>query len=219
MLRLAGIPARLVGGYLGGVYNDMGGYYTVSEDMAHVWVEVYIAGRGWQTVDPSRWAVNFADVGSALDKGERGRLKMYLDAFGYFWNRAVISYDLEQQIQLISSANLQLRQFRVMPHVSSRPFLLLVAVILLALVVFLGKVTKKSPEERIISQFLKLMGKNYRLDNVGSETGLFDLAKKINDPEVHRFVSLYGTAVYHDRGLTAEEIRTLQEILKSLKKH
>jgi protein-glutamine gamma-glutamyltransferase len=218
MLRLAGIPARLVGGYLGGVYNDMGGYYTVSEDMAHVWVEAYIGGRGWQTVDPSRWGVNFADVSAARDKGERGRLKMYLDALGYFWNRAVISYDLEQQIQLISSANLQLRQFRVMPHVSSRPLLLLVVVILLVVVVRMGKGKKKSPEERIISRFLKLMGKNYRLDNVGSETGLFDLAKEIDDPRVHRFVSLYGTAVYHDRGLTAEEIRTLLEILKSLKK-
>jgi hypothetical protein len=105
-----------------------------------------------------------------------------------------------------------------MPHVSARSLLLLVAVILLALIACLGKGKKKSPEEKIISQFLKLMGKNYRHDNVGSETGLFDLAKEIDDPRVHRFVSLYGTAVYHDRGLTAEEIRTLREILKSLKK-
>ncbi|MEI6826125.1 MAG: DUF3488 and transglutaminase-like domain-containing protein, partial [Desulfuromonadales bacterium] len=39
LLRLAGVPCRLVGGYLGGEYNEMGGYYIVTEDKAHVWVE------------------------------------------------------------------------------------------------------------------------------------------------------------------------------------
>ena len=34
LLRLAGQPTRMVGGYLGGVYNKLGGYYTVTEDMA-----------------------------------------------------------------------------------------------------------------------------------------------------------------------------------------
>ena len=31
ILRGAGVPARLVGGYLGGEYNELGGYFLVSE--------------------------------------------------------------------------------------------------------------------------------------------------------------------------------------------
>ena len=44
-LRLAGLPARLVGGYYGGDYNDMAGYYVITEERAHVWVEVWIRGK------------------------------------------------------------------------------------------------------------------------------------------------------------------------------
>jgi protein-glutamine gamma-glutamyltransferase len=45
-LRLAGLPTRLVGGYYGGDYNEMAGYYVVTEERAHIWVEVWIEGQG-----------------------------------------------------------------------------------------------------------------------------------------------------------------------------
>ena len=51
LLRLSGIPARLVGGYLGGEYNDLGGYYVVTENRAHVWVEAYLEGEGWVRIE------------------------------------------------------------------------------------------------------------------------------------------------------------------------
>ena len=63
LARSAGIPARLVGGYLGGEYNDAGGYYLVTESMAHVWVEVYIDGKGWLRIDPSGFASNAGSRG------------------------------------------------------------------------------------------------------------------------------------------------------------
>ena len=53
MLRETGIPARLVGGYRGGYYNAAGGYYMVLQKNAHVWVESYIADRGWLRLDPT----------------------------------------------------------------------------------------------------------------------------------------------------------------------
>ncbi|HBA71071.1 MAG TPA: DUF3488 domain-containing protein, partial [Geobacter sp.] len=62
LLRGAGVPCRLVGGYVGGDYNQLGGYYLVSEDMAHVWVEAFIEGRGWLRIDPSSFATNAGEV-------------------------------------------------------------------------------------------------------------------------------------------------------------
>ena len=47
MLRVAGIPSRMVGGYRGGYYNEVGKYYLVPQKNAHVWVEAFVPQRGW----------------------------------------------------------------------------------------------------------------------------------------------------------------------------
>lgn len=53
LMRAAGIPARIVTGYLGGTLNPYGNYWIVRQADAHAWVEIWIAGRGWQRVDPT----------------------------------------------------------------------------------------------------------------------------------------------------------------------
>lgn len=42
LLRLMGVPARVVGGFKGAIWNNYGNYYIVTNSMAHVWVEAYI---------------------------------------------------------------------------------------------------------------------------------------------------------------------------------
>jgi hypothetical protein len=56
VLRAWGFPTRLVSGYLGGSFNDQGDYFSVSEDDAHVWIELW-NGQEWQRVDPTLWIV------------------------------------------------------------------------------------------------------------------------------------------------------------------
>ncbi len=53
MLRLHGIPARVVEGYTPGVYDQTSGKYVVSEKNAHAWVEAYFAGFGWIEFEPT----------------------------------------------------------------------------------------------------------------------------------------------------------------------
>ncbi len=53
MMRMAGIPARVVTGYQGGEINPVDGFFTVRQADAHAWSEVWIAGRGWMRVDPT----------------------------------------------------------------------------------------------------------------------------------------------------------------------
>jgi len=53
LMRLAGIPARVVVGYLGGEYNDLGDFFLVRQADTHAWCEVWLPESGWTRVDPT----------------------------------------------------------------------------------------------------------------------------------------------------------------------
>ena len=53
LMRAAGVPARVVTGYLGGSWNRYGGYLYITQSDAHAWAEVWLEGRGWTRVDPT----------------------------------------------------------------------------------------------------------------------------------------------------------------------
>jgi len=53
LMRAAGIPARVVGGYQGGDWNPVGGYLIVRQSHAHAWSEIWLPGSGWTRVDPT----------------------------------------------------------------------------------------------------------------------------------------------------------------------
>jgi len=93
MLRSLGIPARYVGGFLSGEYNDVGGDYIVRESDAHTWVEVYFPGYGWITFDPT-------PPGNDQHNGLFSRLGLYWDWFQFAWSEWVVNYDFTHQITL-----------------------------------------------------------------------------------------------------------------------
>lgn len=102
MLREEGIPARMVGGYLGGTYNENGNYYLVRQESAHTWVEVYLEGRGWLRMDPTPPSQGPAATPDTAS-GAAGRSLMFMDALRLRWYASVIGYDLEKQTELLSS--------------------------------------------------------------------------------------------------------------------
>jgi len=53
MLRMTGIPARVVSGFSPGARNRDTGEYRVRDLDAHSWVEVYFSDIGWVTFDPT----------------------------------------------------------------------------------------------------------------------------------------------------------------------
>jgi hypothetical protein len=53
MLRMVGIPARVVSGFAPGTLDSDRDLYTVHDTDAHSWVEVYFRGIGWVTFDPT----------------------------------------------------------------------------------------------------------------------------------------------------------------------
>jgi transglutaminase-like putative cysteine protease len=53
MMNVLEIPARVVGGYLGGEHNPYGNYLTIRQSYAHAWVEIFHPKNGWVRVDPT----------------------------------------------------------------------------------------------------------------------------------------------------------------------
>ncbi len=93
MLRLLGIPSRLVNGFLPGEYNDISGLYLVRASEAHSWVEAYFPAYGWVTFDPTPSAGTEA-------RSSGNRLSLWLDALQSFWVDWVVNYDFARQFTL-----------------------------------------------------------------------------------------------------------------------
>ncbi|CAG1771546.1 partial Protein-glutamine gamma-glutamyltransferase, partial [uncultured bacterium] len=53
LMRVAGIPSRVITGYQGGNFNEVGHFLEVRQANAHAWTEVWIANKGWVRVDPT----------------------------------------------------------------------------------------------------------------------------------------------------------------------
>jgi len=93
MMRLAGIPSRIVTGYQGGWYSELGNYLLVRQSDAHAWVEVWLPGRGWTRVDPTA-AVSPLRVA----QGSRGALAAPRHWLDFDWIRSVRNgFDLVEQ--------------------------------------------------------------------------------------------------------------------------
>lgn len=119
MLRLAGIPARLVGGYQGGEWNAYESYMLIRQFEAHAWVEYWQQGVGWVRLDPTAFVAperieqsfdqvfaddaNFAsDSRTSLIRWEKrwswlGEIRLRYDAVNYRWHKWVLGYHDSQQ--------------------------------------------------------------------------------------------------------------------------
>ncbi|MEW6982841.1 transglutaminaseTgpA domain-containing protein [Colwelliaceae bacterium 6471] len=123
LMRAAGIPARMVTGYLGGEYNPQGQYYSIFQYDAHAWSEVWIAGKGWQRVDPTaavspdRVEKGFSAIlaqQQSLLSNDFFNLQRYqqfswlndvrlqLEAIDYQWTKWVIGFTAQRQYDLLT---------------------------------------------------------------------------------------------------------------------
>lgn len=119
VLRLMGIPARMVAGYQGGE-NLQPNVLSVYQYDAHAWVEAWLDGRGWVRFDPSavvapariqlglQHAVE-KDVFLANNQLARlqqlpliAELRNLYSLMDYQWSRWVLGFDAERQQNLLA---------------------------------------------------------------------------------------------------------------------
>ncbi|WP_248806324.1 DUF3488 and DUF4129 domain-containing transglutaminase family protein [Pseudomonas sp. MWU13-2100] len=122
VLRAAGVPARMVAGYQGGELNPAGHFLTVRQFDAHAWVEYWQDGQGWRSVDPT-YAVAPQRIDQGLEQALAADedmlgasslsllryqrltwlndLRQSWDNLNYAWQRRVLGYQGDQQLQLL----------------------------------------------------------------------------------------------------------------------
>lgn len=112
MVRSQGIPARLVSGYRGGLWDASDQSYTVTNDMAHIWTEVYFPGIGWVSFDPSPRAAE--PEGFSLESLRRNYARYLLKA-RMLWLRRVVAFQPEEDGVILR--NVAIRTFRTIGNV------------------------------------------------------------------------------------------------------
>lgn len=119
LMRVAGIPARVVVGYHGGEYNRLGNYVIVHQSDAHAWTEVWIKDTGWLRVDPTdviapdRISSGFSSylesqADNALNAGGSStaalglreimrEFRLVWDSINYQWDLRVLNFNEDEQ--------------------------------------------------------------------------------------------------------------------------
>jgi transglutaminase-like putative cysteine protease len=116
MMRVAGVPARVVTGYLGGEWNSIGGYLIVRQSDAHAWTEVWLEGDGWVRIDPTGIVSPgrlergvFETIPDSLPAASRLlrsspfllRMQLVWDGANHWWRERVVEFNERSQINLL----------------------------------------------------------------------------------------------------------------------
>src|SRR5690606_26770165 len=116
LMRAAGLPARVVTGYLGGTWNPVGEYFAVRQADAHAWAEVWLEDQGWVRFDPTamvapermqRGLLEFlpgarSAAGALVQDTDWLRtLRDTWDAAGSWWQLRVVQFNAARQRNLL----------------------------------------------------------------------------------------------------------------------
>jgi transglutaminase-like putative cysteine protease len=182
LMRLAGIPARVVVGYLGGEYNDLGRFFLVRQADTHVWCEVWLPDSGWTRVDPTSVVApgrTSLDLNSFLERraasGEMGtrrsafvrqlarsaiftNIRLAWETLNYEWDTRLIGFDADVQEALLASVGIANRG----------PVLLIIEILVVAaalLVVYAGwmQLRTRSRGDRVKALYERFCRKAARL--------------------------------------------------------
>jgi transglutaminase-like putative cysteine protease len=225
MLRMAGVPARLVAGYRGGVYNEAGGYYMVQEQNAHVWVEAWDSEKKvWVRHEPTPAGTVLSSALSSYDT-----FSMYLDLLDYQWSK-LINYNWDTQIDLARNlrdvlhnprASLPPTQdgFRRLGAALSFPATVLaVLAACVALFILVHTLKKRRPEIVLLNDFLRAMRRNgYRRHE---SEGLSEFLERVDDANLRilalPFVRNFEGCYYRDRPMDSELHQKLRQRIKKI---
>ncbi len=117
LARAAGVPARLVTGFKGGVWNETSGNISVKNSDAHAWAEVWEEGLGaWLRVDatpgaqltpPGELESHNIDATFQMERDSGWSARM--DGLRIFWYRQIVSFDQTSQLELMRETKDKMR--------------------------------------------------------------------------------------------------------------
>ncbi len=242
LMRAAGIPARVVVGYLGGEFNKSGEYYSVYQRDAHAWSEVWLAGQGWLRIDPTA-AVDISRVelgiyGSLFDEQRElsgglgwvndiansrwvSNLSSLLDAVDYQWTKWVIGYNATTQLKLLTDWFGDYSLVKIAVFIC---FIIAGTVVFLLLVNLRNQRQHQTVHVKYMNklrEFLKKKGCSIELSDTGEV--LVEKAAGINGDlrrPVANFVNIFRKIEYCDNALKikSNNIQLLKKQWKDIRK-
>ncbi|WP_448587356.1 transglutaminase family protein [Thermocrinis sp.] len=208
LLRLMGIPSRVVGGFMGALWNPYGNYHVVTNSMAHVWVEAFIENR-WVRVDttPSYQSPGVRRIST---------LSMLRDAIISFWYTNVVGFSAEKQINIFKTFGKGIKwsaKKENLTVLSKYILLTIVAVSLLYFALLYYRRLKKTPENLYIKlkEILKCEDEPERLLERFKGSDLY--------PYVEYIVRLYQRHKYSNYRVYPDEVLRGYGVLKELKRN
>ena len=218
MLRMAGIPSRLIGGYRGGVYNETGGYYAVFEESAHAWVELWDEeNTSWVRYDPTPHA-QFSDSG--LQTEIYGFWESYLDLLDYHWTKFVLNYNLEIQVEVLSSVKSFIsnpKAFELKGSFEHLPLIAGIAALIVIGVYFYWRMINRNKGEVLLHKFILIMKRKGFYKH--KSEGLHEFSDRL--PEMERikampFIERFEEHYYKEKEFDETTVKILYENLRKI---
>jgi transglutaminase-like putative cysteine protease len=170
LMRIAGIPSRVVVGYHGGEFNQLGQYMIVRQSDAHAWCEVWLRDKGWLRVDPTDMVDSGFDSyieGHPTDPAAAARVSSTLlgwreimreamlawDSMNYEWDLRVLNFDEDNQRSFFSIIGL--RDMKWPQILGGAAFSILILLALLALLLRRPGRLRTDPIGRWYARFCK----------------------------------------------------------------
>ena len=139
IFRHLNIPSRLVTGFQGGVYNEIGGHYTIQSSDAHAWVE-YWQDQKWNRVDPTQFVAplrisqGFSNMTNTVTSSASSfffsswinSIKQNYDNINYRVSLFLDNYDRSYQKYLAERFKVNLKHFYILGLILLIPLYLLI---------------------------------------------------------------------------------------------
>jgi transglutaminase-like putative cysteine protease len=239
LLRVAGIPARVVSGYQGGELNPIGGFLEVRQANAHIWVEAWLEGKGWHRVDPTAAIMperidQDVDVQAQAETGvvsleqtqaqqaeNSSKLQEVRQLFNdadYQWQRWVVSYSGYTQSLLLGNMGVGGRS-RTQIVYWALSVLLLFMLILAGVLLRFDRRRLEAPELKAYRQFCTKMAKAGVAIKVGEGAHDFALRAKLAQPELADLIDDISASFIRLRYLrfhSSKDLRLLKKRVRRL---
>jgi len=193
LMRLAGIPSRVVTGYQGGEINPIDNYMTIRQSDAHAWSEVYLGKKGWVRVDPTA-AIPPGNIentddarrlSSNLNISERiyetnwlskqiKQMRFAWDAVNNRWNQWILGYNSKKQKAFFAALGIPDISWQGLSQLLFSILGVLTAI--LAFIVFSTKQKSDDEVKKLYAKFLKKLAKHKLIKNVSE--GANDFCKR-----------------------------------------
>ncbi|MGH7884752.1 MAG: transglutaminaseTgpA domain-containing protein, partial [Thermodesulfobacteriota bacterium] len=163
ILREMGIPARIVTGFLGGEFNNLGNFYLVRESNAHAWTEVYFPNHGWVLFDstPEASDPSHSEAGSFIGS--------YIDFLKFRWSRYVVDFTRRDQLNLfenvnkkVSKANFNLKRGSILKVNINRDIALIFCLFIFSFIFFRNKGISSGIFKRDSDKIVKIYKKTLK---------------------------------------------------------